>query len=63
MIRKKAINNKTIKIQENGTFICKCHFFCVPLQRKTEVLQYLAHDEGICLSGGGKYGHIEKGVY
>ena len=22
------------KIQENGTFICKCHFFCVILQRK-----------------------------
>ena len=27
-----------------------------------KVLQYLAHAEGICLSGGGKYGHIEKGV-
>ena len=22
-----------------------------------KVLQYLAHAEGICLSGGGKYGH------
>ena len=27
-----------------------------------KVLQYLAHAEGICLSGGGKYGHIEKGI-
>jgi hypothetical protein len=24
-----------------------------------KVLQYLAHAEGICLSGAGKYGHIE----
>ena len=37
-------------------------FFCVILQRKMnralvakKVLQYLAHAEGICLSGGGKY--------
>ncbi len=47
-------------MHKNGTFICKCHFFCVILQRKTEVLQYLAHAEGIRLSGGGKYGHNEK---
>ena len=57
-----VISLKTIKIQKNGTFICKCHFFCVILQRKMnrapvakKVLQYLAHAEGICLSGGGKY--------
>ena len=31
---------------------------CAPVAKK--VLQYLAHAEGICLSGGGKYGHIEK---
>ncbi len=49
-------------MHKNGTFICKCHFFCVILQRKMnrapvakKVLQYLAHAEGICLSGGGKY--------
>ena len=49
-------------MHKNGTFICKCHFFCVFLQRKmnralvaTKVLQYLAHAEGICLSGGGEY--------
>ena len=27
-----------------------------------KVLQYLAHAEGICLSGGVNTGHIEKGV-
>ena len=27
-------SRKAIKIQKNGTFICKCHFFCVILQRK-----------------------------
>ncbi len=50
-------------MHKNGTFICVCHFFCVILQRKMKnralvaknVLQYLAHAEGICLSGGGKY--------
>ncbi len=34
---------------------CVCHFFCVILQRKIKVLQYLAHAEGICLSDGGEY--------
>ena len=29
-----------------------------PVAKK--VLQYLARAEGICLSGGCKYGHIEK---
>ena len=57
-----VISRKAIKIQKNGTFICKCHFFYVILRRKMnrahvakKVLQYLAHAEGICLSGGGKY--------
>jgi len=56
-----VISRKAIKIQKNGTFICKCHFFCVILQRKMnralvakKVLQYLAHAEGICLSGWGQ---------
>jgi hypothetical protein len=55
-----AISRKAIKIQKNGTFICKCHFFYVILQRKMNrapvaknVLRYLAHAEGICLSGLG----------
>ena len=57
-----VISVKVIKIQKNGIQICVCHFFCVILQRKMnralvakKVLQYLAHAEGICLSGGGKY--------
>lgn len=41
---------------------CVCAKKVVPLQRKTNVLPYLARAEGICLSGGMKYGHIEKGV-
>ena len=50
---------------------CVFQFFVVILHRKMKnrapvakkVLRYLAHAEGICLSGwGGKYGHIEKGV-
>ncbi len=40
------------KMHKNGTYICECHFFCVILQRKMKVLQYFAHAEGICLSGG-----------
>ena len=58
---------KNTKIQKDGTFICKCHLFCVILQRKMnralvakKVLQYLAHAEGICLSGGVNTGHIDK---
>ena len=57
--KKSVISRKVIKIQKNGTFICKGHFFCVTLQRKMnralvakKVLRYLAHAEGICLSGG-----------
>ena len=45
-------------------FICVFQKLLVILQRKMnralvakKVLQYLAHAEGICLSGGGKYGH------
>jgi hypothetical protein len=45
---------------ENDVRPCVCHFFVVPWQRKMnrapvakKVLQYLAHTEGICLSGGG----------
>ena len=30
----KVISRKAIKIQKNGTLICKCHFFCVSLQPK-----------------------------
>ncbi len=29
-----VISRNAIKIQKNGTFICKCHFFYVTLQRK-----------------------------
>ena len=49
-------------IRFSSLFICVYHFFCVILHRKMnraavakKVLQYLAHAEGICLSGGGKY--------
>ena len=37
-------------------------FFFVILRRKTKVLQYSAHVEGICPKGWEGYGHIEKGV-
>ena len=30
---KKSVRKNT-KMHKNGTFICKCHFFCVILQRK-----------------------------
>ena len=32
--KKSVKSRKAIKIQKNGTFICKCHFFYVILQRK-----------------------------
>ena len=41
---------------------CVCHFFCVILQRKIKVLQYLAHAEGDMSFGWADTGHIEKGV-
>ena len=57
--------NSETKSRQNRKF---CIFICVSqkkvvtLQRKMnralvvkKVLQYLAHAEGICLSGGGKY--------
>ena len=41
--------------QEFGDFFCIYQKKFVTLQRKMKVLRYLAHAEGICLSGGGKY--------
>ena len=32
-----VISRKAIKIQKSGTFICKCHFFCVSLQPKNVI--------------------------
>ena len=42
---------------------CVCHFFCVILRRKIKVLQYLAHAEGICLSGGQIQDILKKASY
>ena len=54
--------SKFIKIKNTFLYICVFQKLFVILQRKMnralvakKVLQYLAHAEGICLSGGGKY--------
>ena len=58
-----------VKIKNTFLYICVYQKLFVILQRKMnralvaeKVLQYLAHAEGICLSGGVNTGHIEKGV-
>ena len=56
---------------KNADFFCLVQIFFVILQRRMnralvvkKVLQYLAHAEGICLSGwGGNTGHIEKKAF
>ena len=54
--------SKFIKIKNTFLYICVFQKLFVILQRKMnralvakKVLQYLAHAEGICLSGGGEY--------
>ena len=41
---------------------CVCHFFCVILQRKIKVLQYLAHAEGYVFRVGDIQDILKKGV-
>ena len=61
------MNNKICT--KNADFFCLVQIFFVILQRKMnralvakKVLRYLAHAEGICLSGGGKYGHKRASI-
>ena len=42
---------------------CVCHFFCVILQRKIKVLQYLAHAEGYVFRVGDIQDILKKASY